>query len=398
MDRRWLVTPALAVTALVGAVSLAWLPANPDAEAGVVAAPPAPPEAPVEAVVPEPIAAPELEPAKRPVDLVIALDTSSSMDGLLDSTRNRVWDIVNEVERLEENADLRVSLVTFGTPDYGAENGFVKVRSGLTDDLDAFYGELMSLRTNGGDEYVGWALHETLQQLEWSTDDSAAHIVFVAGNESADQARGAHDFREVASQYRERGIVINALYAGDRDQGIRESWAELAKAGGGLYSAIDQATGTVAIETPQDQELARLNRELNQTYVPYGANGSSGLANMQAQDQNASGMGISALGSRIATKGSGSYKVEKWDLVEALEKGTVELDKLDESELPSDLQGLSTEEQRQQVQAASKRRSQLKDQIKSLSAERGEYLREAREKSETEGLDEGMLQALGYQL
>ena len=34
-------------------------------------------------------------PSPRHVDLVIALDTSSSMDGLIDSARQKLWDVVD---------------------------------------------------------------------------------------------------------------------------------------------------------------------------------------------------------------------------------------------------------------------------------------------------------------
>ncbi len=37
----------------------------------------------------------------RPVDVVIALDTSGSMQNLLDATRARIWDVVNELGRMK---------------------------------------------------------------------------------------------------------------------------------------------------------------------------------------------------------------------------------------------------------------------------------------------------------
>ena len=51
----------------------------------------------------------------RPVDVVVMLDTSGSMENLLDATRARVWDVVNELGRMKPTPELRVGLVSFGT-------------------------------------------------------------------------------------------------------------------------------------------------------------------------------------------------------------------------------------------------------------------------------------------
>jgi len=44
--------------------------------------------------------------AKR-VDLVIALDTSSSMDGLIDAARQKLWDVVNLLSHAKPTPVLR---------------------------------------------------------------------------------------------------------------------------------------------------------------------------------------------------------------------------------------------------------------------------------------------------
>src|SRR5688572_718979 len=141
---------------------------------------------------PSPSPAPEPNPpvpldATRPVDLVICLDTSGSMEDLLDSARARVWDIVNELSRMTPQPELRVGLVTFGSPGVAsAEEGFVVLQSDLTSDLDALYGKLMALKTDGGDEMVGWALQAAVEEMSWSPDAKGLRLIFIAGNETAD--------------------------------------------------------------------------------------------------------------------------------------------------------------------------------------------------------------------
>ena len=112
--------------------------------------------------------------------------------------------------------------------------------------------------------------------MQWSNDPAALKLVFIAGNESADQASEVFNFRYVAEEARNRGITVNSIYCGDREMGVRERWDQVAACGGGSYSAIDIRCGTIKIETPHDKVLLELNMKLNATYVPYGRLGEAG--------------------------------------------------------------------------------------------------------------------------
>ena len=175
----------------------------------------------------------------RPVDVVVVLDTSGSMENLLDATRARLWDVVNELGRMQPTPELRVGLISFGTDKATEDDGFIIQHVDLTDELDEVYAELMELTIGGGDEFVGRALNEAIDGMGWSPEWDALRIVFVAGNEPADQ--GDEDFRVAAQAARDRDIIVNALYAGNREQGVVEKWPEIARAGEGNFSAIDPA-------------------------------------------------------------------------------------------------------------------------------------------------------------
>ena len=79
----------------------------------------------------------------RPVDVVVMLDTSGSMENLLDATRARVWDVVNELGRMKPTPELRVGLVSFGTDKATEDQGFIIQHVDLTGELDEVYAELM---------------------------------------------------------------------------------------------------------------------------------------------------------------------------------------------------------------------------------------------------------------
>ncbi len=88
----------------------------------------------------------------RKIDVVIALDVSGSMDGLIESAKQRLWDIVNELGRARPQPELRLAILSYGNPEYGVQSGFVRVDLPFTSNLDAVSKTLFEFTTNGGDE------------------------------------------------------------------------------------------------------------------------------------------------------------------------------------------------------------------------------------------------------
>jgi Mg-chelatase subunit ChlD len=312
----------------------------------------------------------------RPVDVVVMLDTSGSMENLLDATRARVWDVVNELGRMKPTPELRVGLVSFGTDKATEDQGFIIQHLDLTDELDEVYAELMGLTIGGGTELVGRALNETLDGMSWSPEYNALRVVFVAGNESADQGVEDDDFRIAARAARDRDIIVNALYAGNRDQGVVEKWHEVARAGEGNFSAIDPSIGSIQIAAPQDDLLLELNGRLNTTYVPYGEKGQDGLANQIAQDSNASRLGVQSCSSRIVAKGGALYNNASWDLVDkTLEEG-FDWDALSLADLPEEMQSMTVDQSIEFVEAKRAQREGIQLEIQSASAAREVFVKQ----------------------
>ncbi len=311
----------------------------------------------------------------RPVDVVVMIDTSGSMEDLLDATRARVWDVVNELGRMKPTPELRVGLVSFGTDLATEDQGFIVQHLDLSDDLDKVYSELMGLTIGGGTELVGRALDEALDNMSWSGDYEALRVVFIAGNESADQGVEEFDFRLAARAARDRDIIINALYAGNRDQGVVEKWHEVAQVGKGNFSAIDPSTASIQIAAPQDKRLLELNGRLNTTYVPFGEKGRDGLANQIAQDSNASRLGVQSCSSRIVAKGGALYNNASWDLVDkTLEEG-FEWDTISLADLPEEMQSMTVEERAEFIETRRTEREDIQSEIQSASAAREAFVK-----------------------
>ncbi|MGB0717431.1 MAG: vWA domain-containing protein [Phycisphaerae bacterium] len=348
--------------------------------------------------LPGQVAAQNCSSHSRPVDLAICLDQSGSMENLIDSVRGRIWDIVTDLSRATPMPQLRVALLSFGGEE-AASDGYIVRHTDFTDDLDLVYAKLMALEAKGGEEYVGWALETAVETLSWSDDLDGLRVIFIAGNESADQKVEAHDFRKAASAASERNILINSVYAGNAETGVVEKWNEIALFGKGTYNAIDVARGTIQIDTPHDSELVDLNRELNGTYIPYGKKGKEGLANQIAQDNNASKMGAQSCGSRVAAKGCALYNVASWDLVDAVAQPDFQLESLETLDLPVFMQTMTVDQRKAYVSGMQQVRESIKRTIADVDKKRQSFIRAERAKRGERqcSLDDAMLTSLREQ-
>src|SRR4051794_39426398 len=133
------------------------------------------------------------EPARPPrpaVQLAILLDTSNSMDGLIDQAKTQLWSVVNEFVRARKDGRppaIQVALFEYGKTTLPPGEGHVRLILPLTDDLDRVSEELFALKTNGGDEYCGWVIREAVNRLDWSRSSDVYKAIFIAGNEAFTQ-------------------------------------------------------------------------------------------------------------------------------------------------------------------------------------------------------------------
>lgn len=311
-------------------------------------------------------------PAPQPVvDLAICLDTSGSMDGLIESAKLKIWAVVNDLALIEPTPALRVALLTFGNDGHHQEQGWVRVDAPFTDDLDRISKELFALTTNGGTEFVGRVL-QSASRLDWSSGKDALKLVVVAGNESADQDQDV-SFRTMCRTLIGEGIMVNSIYCGSPADGDASGWQEVARLADGKYASIDQDEGTVVVATPFDAQLGTLNNELSATYIPIGAAGARGMEAQVAEDANAASMGASSLASRARTKASKLYAAA-WDLVDQFKDGEVAVEELDDEDLPEEMRVMSAPQKIAFVEGKGEKRAELTEQIEGLNKQRQEYI------------------------
>jgi hypothetical protein len=334
------------------------------------------------------------------IQMAILLDTSNSMDGLIDQAKSQLWKIVNEMATAKRNGsvpDLEVALYEYGNDSISSRKGHVRMVAPMTSDLDLISERLFSLTTNGGSEYCGTVIRDSVNDLEWKDGNDVLKVVFIAGNEEFTQGRV--DYRDSCRKAIKQGIIVNTIFCGDYKEGINTSWKDGADLADGSYMNIDQDQQQVYIEAPQDKRLVELNNKLNETYIYYGgAEGEEMKERQEAQDSNARGMSYESVIQRTVTKSRKQYNNSSWDLVDKMEESDVDLGSIDDDELPPEMRKMNEKEREAYVEKKAKERQKIQKEIADLNVEREEYLTEKRkEMGEESGLDDAILTTIRKQ-
>src|SRR5690606_21641559 len=214
------------------------------------------------------------------------------------------------------------------------KNGYIKLLSGFGTNLDDISQQLFSLTTNGGDEYCGEVIKEAVTKLNWTTEKADYKVIFIAGNE--DFLQGKIQFTEACKLAKEKNIIVNTLYCGEKMQGIKEHWNLGGECGNGSYTNINQNAVMQDVETPFDNELLSLNQKLNNTYLAYGNMGKDKLVMQAAVDEQSYKTNTSAALKRAEVKADKNiYRNENWDLVDASLSDSNFYKKVDVKTLPA---------------------------------------------------------------
>lgn len=333
------------------------------------------------------------------IKVALLLDTSNSMDGLIDQARSQLWEIVNELALAKCDDDskphLNIALYEYGNDRLNAREGYIRQVNGFSNDLDVISQNLFKLTTNGGNEYCGNVIQNSLEQLNWGENPDDLNLIFIAGNEPFTQ--GPVHYKDAASNACAKDVTINTIFCGDYNEGVRTHWKDGSSLTKGDYIAINSDRATVHIPSPYDDHIMEYNRKLNNTYVRYGREGEAKMELQSAQDDNASSYGSGNAVKRAISKSSHFYKNSSWDLVDAVEEAAVDLEEvLVSNDIPSEIKGKSKKEVEAYIAQKKKERTDIKREIASLNSKREEYVRKKTSASDNE-LRNAMLDAIKKQ-
>jgi hypothetical protein len=324
-------------------------------------------------IVTEPLPTGSVENTK--IQVALLLDTSNSMDGLIEQAKSRLWNIVNTLTTLKyegKTPTIEISLYEYGNDGLSSEANYIRQVTTLTTDLDLISEKLFSLRTNGGSEYCGAVIQDATKQLQWGKEANNMKLIYISGNEGFNQ--GGINYKEAISDALKNNIYVNTIFCGPQVEGINQLWKDGADVGKGKYFNIDSNQVIQYIATPYDDQISKCNDRINTTYIGYGREGEFKKMNQQVQDQNAESVSYANKTERAVSKSKSAYKNDSWDLVDKVREDKDALTKLKKEELPKEFQNKTKEEIKVIVEQKSNERVAIQKEIMDLAKKRQEYI------------------------
>ena len=319
--------------------------------------------------------------ANRPkIDMVFAIDTTSSMGGLIQAAKTKVWSIVNQISTGKPSPEVRVGLVAYR--DRG--DAYVTQVTDLTGDLDAMYSKLMSFAAEGGGdtpESVNQALADAVEKIKWGDGKNVMRLIFLVGD-----APPHMDYQDdvkypvTAQAAVKKNITIHTIRCGN-DPETERVWQDIAHKAEGRYFSIAQEGGAVAVATPFDADIAKLDGDMRGTAVMYGR-GEEREAAKKKMDKVAETMAAApaeakaeraAYASRAA-KESPSAVFGGADLVSGAGSGAVDVAKLPAESLSDEMKKMSPAERKAYIDKKAADRKAIQAKIDDLNKKRAAYL------------------------
>jgi hypothetical protein len=147
------------------------------------------------------------------IQVALLLDTSNSMDGLIEQAKSQLWKMVNQLATTKKNGEIpniEIALYEYGNDRLAVTDGYVRLVSPLTTDLDLISEKLFQLTTNGGSEYCGYVIDQSADELAWTEHADDLKLIIIAGNEPFTQ--GPKPYQEACKKAIEKGIMINTIF------------------------------------------------------------------------------------------------------------------------------------------------------------------------------------------
>ncbi len=311
-------------------------------------------------------------PAGR-IEAAFVLDTTGSMSGLIDGAKQKIWALANQMASAQGSPQIRLGLI--GYRDRG--DAYVTSLHDLSDDIDALYARLQTFQADGGGdgpESVNQALHEAVTRLGWSSDPNVYRVIFLVGDAPPhlDYAQDV-GYATSVELARAKGIVVNTIQCG-ADPDTARIWREIAQLNQGSYAAIAQDGGMLAMNAPQDAELAELNRELFDTAIAYGDTKEREELDRKLEGARQAAPESAAARLSYLEKKGGALNSGRADLVDAVGSGSVALESVPPASLPEPMQAMNEDERRTYVANKAEQRKQLRSKIAKLAKDRDAYI------------------------
>ena len=334
--------------------------------------------------------------AERPsVEVVFVIDTTSSMSGLIEGAKTRIWAIANEIAKGKPGPKVKMGIVAFR--DKGDD--YVTKVFDLSENLDNTYKDLMTLSAGGGGdgpEHVIAGLNDAVEKISWSKDPKTFKVVYVVGDAPPhEDYPDAPKLSAVMEKAVRRGLVVNSVQCGT-DDAATVAFTRIARLGEGRLLPVPQDGGMVAMTTPFDDKLAALSGKLEGTGIAFGG----GMAAAKADGALAAsvrGMASApAAAERAVFKAKAGFSAGT-DLVAAVADKKVALKDLKESDLPEPLRALPAEKREEKLNELTAERAKVKKELDAVASQRADWLKKNAGSRRADSFDARLVDALKVQ-
>lgn len=333
---------------------------------------------------------------QRPsVEVVFVLDTTSSMGGLIEGAKQRIWAIANEIAKGKPAPRVKMGLVAFR--DKG--DAYVTKEFDLSDNLDNTYKDLLSLNVDGGGdgpEHVIAGIDAAVEKMSWSKDPKTFKVVYVVGDAAPhEDYPDSPSLAAVMEKAVRKGLVVNSVQCG-ADSSTTLAFNRIARMGEGRLLPVPQDGGMVALATPFDDKLASLSARFEGTGLAFGK------ARRKAEADASLAASVRGMAAAPAAAERAMFKATAGfggasDLVAAVEENKVALKDVKEDELPSALRDIPAEKRQAKLDEISADRKKAKAEIDALAQKRADWLKKEAGSRRADSFDTRLVEALKTQ-
>ena len=337
------------------------------------------------------------------IEVVFILDTTSSMSGLIQAAKEKIWSIATTMASAEQAPEIRMGLVAFR--DRG--DTYVTRVLDLSQDLDSMYASLMDLKAQGGGdgpESVNQALYDAINRISWSESDNVYKVAFLIGDAPPHMDYNNDiKFPVTLEMAKRKGIVVNTIQSGQSAH-TAPVWKNIAQLGYGEYFQVENSGNAVAVVTPYDKKLSELASSLEDTRLYFGDRETRERQEKKNEatkkiQQMSSEAALARRATFNATASGESNFLGESELVDAISSGRVELDDIDSDDMPASLKAYAPVEQMAVITRMAEQRMEIKRDIQQLSESRNAYIVEqvGKRGDAKESLDEKIYSAVKKQ-
>ena len=193
------------------------------------------------------------------MQIALVIDTGAGMSGIDSVIKSQLWKIANSLVSAEKDgipAEVNIAVYEYGNDSIPAGQKHTRKILSFVPDFDAVAEKLFLLKFRGKNKYCGAAIWASINGLDWDRGQDVYKAIFIIGNGSFFD--GPVDYRNAVAASSRKGIQVNCIYYGSKEQGIEAGWAGCSDLGAGKYSNYEYAAKFVEEQTQFDKKILKL--------------------------------------------------------------------------------------------------------------------------------------------